>query len=105
MNLISSGNSNTADDPVPGLAGYPAGRNYCFTNVRVACTTLADVSQISAEKPLDGFTLKNVTGTCTKGIGLQNVQNAELQNIQVTGSPGPLLTVTNVTGTGLEIAR
>ncbi len=102
VNLISSGNSNTADDPVEGLAGYPLGRNFHFSNIHVACTTLADVSQISAEKPLDGLVLKNIAGTCTKGISLENVNGAVLRNIHVTGYQGAFLTQTNVQGRGLE---
>jgi polygalacturonase len=102
INLTSAGNLNTADDPVAGLAGYPLGRNFNFSNVRVACSTLADVSQISPEKPLDGLVLKNITGTCTKGITLHNVKNAVLRDIQVTGCVGAVLTETNVQGSGLE---
>ena len=105
VNLISSGNKNTSDDPVEGLAGYPVGRNFSFSNVRVACTTLADVSQISAEKPLEKFALKNITGTCTKGINLANVTNAVLRNIHVTGYEDPFLTLTNVQGVGLKQPR
>jgi len=101
INLISSGNNNTTDDPVQGVAGYPSGRNFRFTNIRVACTTLADVSQIAAEKPLDGLVLKNITGTCTKGITLQNVNSAVLRGIKVTGYQGALLTLTNVQGSEL----
>jgi len=101
VNLISSGNSNTADDPVEGLAGYPCGRNFRFSDIHVTCTTLADVSQISEAKPLAGLVLKNITGTCTKGIFLQNVENAVLRNIRVTGYQGLFLTQTNVQGSGL----
>ncbi len=101
VNLISSGNSNTADDPVEGLAGYPVGRNFRFSNVRVACTTLAEASQISTEKPLEGLVLKNITGTCTKGVSLQNIKHAVLSGIKVTGYSGPLLATNGVTGTGL----
>jgi polygalacturonase len=102
VNLISSGNKNTADDPVEGLAGYPLGRNFSFSNVRIAATTLADVSQISGEKPLEKLILENITGTCTKGINLANITNAVLHNIHVTGYEGPFLTQTNVQGVGLE---
>ena len=102
VNLISAGNKNTSDDPVEGLAGYPVGRNFSFSNVRVAATTLADVSQISAEKPLEKLVLENITGTCTKGINLANITNAVLHNIHVTGYEGPFLTQTNVQGVGLE---
>jgi len=105
VNLISSGNKNTSDDPVEGLAGYPVGRNFSFSNVRVTCTTLADVSQVSAEKPLEKLSLKNITGTCTKGINLANVTNAVLHDIHVTGYEGPFLTQTNVQGVGLEATR
>jgi polygalacturonase len=102
INLISSGNKNTVDDPVEGPAGYPLGRNFCFSNVRVACTTLVDAREISAEKPLEGLVLKHITGTCTKGIAMQNVTKAVLQDIKVTGYSGPFLSQTNVQGVGLE---
>jgi polygalacturonase len=105
VNLISAGNKNTSDDPVEGLAGYPVGRNFSFSNVRVAATTVADVSQISAEKPLEKLVLENITGTCTKGINLANITNAVLRNIHVTGYEGPFLTQTNVQGVGLEEPR
>jgi polygalacturonase len=102
INLTTSGNANTVDDSVAGLAGYPLGRNFKFSNVRVACTTLVDVTKISAEKPLQGLSLTNITGTCTKGISLANVTGAELKDIKVTGFTGPLLATDNATGTGLE---
>ena len=102
VNLVSSGNTNTADDPVEGLAGYPAGRNFCFSNVRLTnATVLADVRQIAPEKPLDGLLLENITGTCTKGISLANVIHAKLRRIHVTGYEGALLMRTNVQGVGL----
>jgi polygalacturonase len=104
VNLISSGNENTADDSVEGLVGYPLGRNFSFSNVRVACTTLVDVTKISPEKPLAGLTLSNITGTCTKGISLANITDANLHDIKVTGMPGALVTVKNVTGSGLDDA-
>jgi polygalacturonase len=105
INLVSAGNSNTADDPVTGPLGIPQGRNFQFTNIRVAGGTLADVTQISAEKPLQGLVLENITGTCAKGITLQHVQNAVLKGIQVTGWTGALLATNDVTGTGLESAE
>ena len=102
INLISSGNKNTLDDPVEGLVGYPLGRNFRFTNVRVTCSTIADASQISAKRPLEGLVLKHITGTCTKGISLQNIKKAVLSDIKVTGFTGPFLMQTNVQGVGLE---
>jgi polygalacturonase len=102
VNLISSGNTNTADDPVEGLLGYPEGRNFSFANIRVKGGTLVEASQISAEKPLAGFTLENVTGVCAKGISMQHVDQAVLRNINVTGFTGPLLATKAVTGVGLD---
>jgi hypothetical protein len=105
INLLSAGNSNTADDPVPGLLGIPQGRNFEFSNVRFTGGTLADVTQIPAEKPLQGLVLENISGVCGKGISLQHVNNARVDNIQMTGLTGPLLRTNDVTGAGLESAE
>ncbi|HTR43196.1 MAG TPA: glycosyl hydrolase family 28 protein, partial [Pseudomonadales bacterium] len=86
INLISAGNSNTVDDPVDGPDGFPQGRNFSFSNVRLAgATELCEANKISPERPLDGLTLSNITGTCTKGISLANITNASLSGISVTG--------------------
>ena len=53
------------------------------------------------QKPLDGLTLENITGTCKKGIELAYVKNVQLSGIKVTGFDGPLLATADVTGTGL----
>jgi len=106
INLISAGNTNTADDPVEGLPGYPLGRNFKFSNVRVTnCPTLADVSKIAPEKPLEGLVLENITGTCTNGIALANIVNAKLKDIRVTGYQGAFLTQANAKGVGLELRK
>jgi hypothetical protein len=104
VNLASAGNTNTSDDPVPGPAGIPEGRDFKFSDIRVAGGTLADVTKIPAEKPLQGLDLENITGTCAKGISLQHVNDAEISGIHVTGFVGPLLSTNDVTGTGLESA-
>jgi hypothetical protein len=104
VNLVSSGNSNTVDDPVLGLAGYPIGRNFSFSNVRLDhARVLADVSKVSAERPLEGLTLSAITGTCAKGLSLANITGVSLSDIHVSGYKGDLLTQTNVQGTGLDL--
>lgn len=104
INLISAGNVNTADDPVEGELGIPVGRNYSFTNIHLTnCSRLVDAKNISPQKPLTGFSLVNVTGTCTNGMTLANITGAKLENIQVTGYRGSLITQTNVQGSGLEL--
>ncbi len=101
FNLTGSGIQD--QDPVPGEDGIPTVRNFRFSNVRVKdCPVLVDGTRIHPHKPLDGFSLVNVTGTCAKGISLANVRNAEIRKIQVTGYSGPLVGIYDVTGTGLE---
>ncbi len=88
---------NTADDPVEGLAGYPLGKNFRFSNVTVTnCPKLVDAKDISPEKPLEGLSLANITGTCASGITLANIMDAKWRDINVTGFTGPLITQTNV---------
>jgi polygalacturonase len=106
INLTSAGNLNTADDPVEGEAGIPHGRNFQFTKVRVTnCTKLVEAREISPQKPLEGFTLVNITGNCTNGITLANMVAAKLHGIKVTGCQGSFLSMTNVQGSGLTLRR
>ncbi|MGA2231038.1 MAG: glycoside hydrolase family 28 protein, partial [Tepidisphaeraceae bacterium] len=102
INLISSGNASTPDDTVAGDIGYPIGRNFSFSNVKVDCKSLVDATKVSPLKPLIGLSLTNITGNCQSGIALANIQDAALSGINVTGYSGPLLATDNVTGTGLD---
>jgi hypothetical protein len=45
--------------------------------------------------------LGNISGTCSKGMTLQNVNRANLHDIRVTGYTGPLLATNAVSGSGL----
>jgi polygalacturonase len=101
-------NSGIADTPnlVPGDEGIPTIRNFEFRNIKVAdMPELVHGVDIHPRKPLDGFVLENVTGTCRKGISLANIKNAHLSGIKVTGFEGPLLLTSNVSGTGLAGAK
>ena len=101
FNILNSGIQD--QEPVPGDEGIPTIKNFRFTNVRVNdCPVLVDGVGIHPNKPLDGFTLANVTGTCAKGVSLANIKNADIRDIKVTGFAGPLLGVHNVSGHGLE---
>ncbi len=100
LNMLNSGKQD--EYPVPGDEGIPTVRNFQFTNIHVDnVPTLAAGTEIDPRKPLIGFVLTNVTGTCSNGIALANVKNAVIRNIKVTGFSGPLLSIANVTGTGL----
>ena len=101
FNLLSSGIQD--QDPVPGIEGIPSVRNLRFSNVRVkGCPQLVDGTRIHPDKPLEGFSLIDVTGDCRKGISLANIKKAEIRNVKVTGFSGPLLSIHNVSGKGLE---
>lgn len=103
FNLLGSGIQDPF--PVPGREGIPTVKNFRFTNVKVKdVPALVDGTAVHPDKPLEGFVLSHVTGTCAKGIFLANVKKAALSNIDVTGYTGSLLNVHNVTGTRLQDA-
>jgi polygalacturonase len=100
LNTLNSGKQD--EFPVPGDEGIPTVRNFQFTNIHVdSVPTLVAGTEIHPRKPLIGFVLTNVTGTCSSGIALAYVKGAVLRNIKVTGFSGPLLSIADVTGTGL----
>jgi polygalacturonase len=101
FNILGSGLQD--ENPVPGDEGIPTIKNFSFTDIRVTdVPVLVDGSSIHPAKPLQGFTLKDVSGTCKKGITLANIKKAKLENIKLTGYEGPLVSVYNVSGTGLD---
>lgn len=103
FNILESGLQD--ENPVPGYEGIPAIKNFSFSNIQVDdVPVLLDGRAVHPDKPLQGFTLMNVTGSCKKGISLANIEDAKLKNINVTGFDGPLISVYNVSGSGLEKA-
>jgi len=104
LNLLSSGIQD--ESPVAGLDGIPSTAGFRFSNIRVTgCPVLVDGASISQEKPLNGFSLINVKGTCSKGISLAHVRHAEIRNVEVTGYAGPLIQTEDVTGKRLSGAK
>jgi hypothetical protein len=100
LNNLNSGKQD--EFSVPGDEGTPAFRNFQFSNIRVRdIPVLVKGDEIHPRKPLIGFSLTNVTGTCGAGIILANMRNAVIRNIKVTGFSGPLVSLDNVTGSGL----
>ncbi|MEI6946958.1 glycoside hydrolase family 28 protein [Paraflavisolibacter sp. H34] len=101
FNILGSGLQDQV--PVPGHEGIPTIKNFHFSNIRVKdVPVLVEGTAIHPDKPLDGFSLVNVSGTCKQGISLANIKNARLRGIDVAGYNGPLLRMHNVTGKGLE---
>ena len=100
LNNLNSGKQD--EFPVPGDAGIPEFRNFRFTNICVNDeAVLVQATEIDPEKPLVGFSLAYVTGTCKSGIELANMKDVVIRNIKVTGFEGPLISIDNVTGLGL----
>jgi polygalacturonase len=101
FNILNSGIQD--QNPVPGDEGIPTIKNFRFSNIRVQdVPVLVEGTGIHPHKPLEGFSLINVSGTCGKGIYLANIKNAMIKNVRVTGFAGSLLNIYNVTGTGLH---
>jgi polygalacturonase len=100
INVLTSGIQDQY--PVPGLEGIPTLKNLRFSNVRVTdVPVLVQATGIPPQKPLDGFTLANITGSCEKGIFLANAKDVKFSNIAVKGYEGALLNLYNVSGTGI----
>jgi polygalacturonase len=92
-----------ATDPVPGdVEKWPRVQNISFKNVRVQeVGDLVEGTSIPSARPVDGFTLTDISGTCSRAISIANMTNVNLSKIRVTGFSGRLVTTNNVHGTGL----
>lgn len=102
IDLIKKGIQAT--DPVPGdVEKWPRVQNLAFKNIRVQdVADLIEGKNVPAARPIDGFTLTDISGTCSRAISLANMTNVNLSKIRVTGFEGALVTTTNVSGKGLE---
>lgn len=101
LNFLDSGKQDQF--PVPGHDGIPTVRNFTFERIKVTdVPVLVEAVNIHPDKPLDGFVLKDITGTAKKGMILANIKNVTLKNIDVQVAEGPKLAISKVTGKGLE---
>ena len=93
-----------ASDPVPGdIEKWSRLSNFTFKQIHVEdVTDLVQAANIPANRVLDGFTLEDVTGTCSRGLTLANMTNVNLTNVKVTGFEGALVEANNVHGKGLD---
>lgn len=93
-----------ASDPVPGeTEKWSLVKNLSFKNIHVQdVAQIVDGTSIPSARPMDGFTLADITGSCTHGISLVNMTNVNLSGIHVTNYSGKLLALENVTGIGLN---
>ncbi len=96
IDLVTKGIQAT--DPVPGdVEKWPLVKNIRFNHVKVSNVQALLVGKnVPPERPIDGFALSDITGTCGKGITLSNVLNAKFDGINVTGFSGALFTTNNI---------
>ncbi|MCW0199720.1 glycosyl hydrolase family 28 protein [Sphingopyxis sp.] len=101
LNFLDSGKQDQF--PVPGRDGIPAVRNFTFERIRVKdVPILVEAVNIHPDKPLEGFTLRGISGTCGHGITLANMRGVALEGLDVNVFAGSKVAVVNVTGKGLE---
>jgi polygalacturonase len=93
-----------ATDPVTGeVEKWARVHNITFKNVFVQnVATLVDGTNVPAARPVDGLTLADISGTCSRAISVANMTNVTFSKICVTGFDGPLVTAQNVKGRGLD---
>ena len=104
LNILDSGKQDQF--PVGGPDGIPTVRNFAFERIKVTeVPVLVEAVLIHPDKPLDGFVLKDITGTSGRGMTLANMKNVAIENVRVNVFSGPLLAMDNVTGRGLENAQ
>jgi polygalacturonase len=93
-----------ATDPVPGdVEKWPRVHNLSFKNIQVQDVgDLVEGIYVPPARPIDGFTLADISGTCSRAISIANMTNVDFSAIKVTGFDGALVTTDNVQGSGLD---
>lgn len=106
LRINQTGSGLRDQDPVPGIAGIPLFRNFRFEDIHLqGAPVAAKITEIDAEKLLDGLVLDGITGTCSRGISIANARHVDIRNLSLTGYTGPLLSIANVQGKGLKDAQ
>lgn len=101
LNFLDSGKQDQF--PVAGHEGVPRVRNLVFERIRVTdVPVLVEAVNIHPDKPVEGLTLKDITGVAVKGMSLANMRNVVVKNVTVSVVEGPRLAINNVTGRGLD---
>lgn len=93
-----------ATDPISGEPGeWTLVSDIHFAHIRVDNVHyLLRAQEVPPERPIDGFSLTDVRGTCEHALSMANMKNVRLSGIKITDYEGPFLTQTHVEGTGLS---
>jgi len=96
IDLVTKGIQAT--DPVPGaVEKWALVKNIAFNHVTLNnVQVLVAGKNVSTNRPIDGLTFTDITGTCASGITLANVVNTKFDAINVTGFTGALFKTNNV---------
>ena len=86
---------------IPGIGGITSFRNITVKNSHFIGQKAVTVMG-TPEKPVDGLTLENISGTCRNPWILSNATNVTLRDIRLTGFQGPSLLLDHTEGTGLD---
>jgi polygalacturonase len=89
-------------DPVQGNDGIARVGKIRIDAVKVDTDFLVDAKNTSPDKPVQGFSISNVTGACKRAIVLNHIKDAQLSNIGVSGFDGPFLITDDVTGPAID---
>jgi Glycosyl hydrolases family 28/Pectate lyase superfamily protein len=92
-----------ASDPVAGDPAKWTQLNHIrFEHIRVEnVSDLVQAHDVPSQRPINGFSLTDVRGTCKHALNLANMTNVVLAGIHVTDYHGPFLTKANIEGKGL----
>ena len=93
-----------ATDPVQGDPDqWTQLSNIHFQHIRVDNVNyLLRAREVPPDRPIDGFSLADIQGTCEHALNMANMKNVTLTGIKVTNYQGPLLTQSHVEGPGLS---
>jgi polygalacturonase len=94
-----------ASEPVTGDDRWPRVKNIAFSNIKLDnVPIIVNGRNVAAERPIDGLSLTDISGSARQGLQLSNMTRVSLQRISAS-VPGTLLTLTNVQGDNLDEAH
>jgi polygalacturonase len=91
-----------AFEEVTGEDAFPRVKNLTFNNIKTEAGRLLRVTSISPNRPVENFTLSNVTGKAQTAIDIKNMKDVKLINVDVSGYQGDFIRTENVTGPRIE---
>ena len=101
VQIVMNVKYNPDPQPLPPPEGITRVAGIRVENLKMDGGVVLDAVGVR-ERPIAGLALSHVSGTCKKGMTLRNATGVELSDITVTAFAGPMVTVENVQGTGLE---